>query len=61
VRAVPEEARLVAMMNHENIATVLDLDVASGLHDLAIEFVHGPPREILVACSRSRPCCRTMR
>ncbi|HET7500874.1 MAG TPA: serine/threonine-protein kinase [Kofleriaceae bacterium] len=36
-----DEARLVAMLNHHNIASVLEVDVAAGQHFLAMEYVHG--------------------
>jgi serine/threonine protein kinase len=43
-----DEARLVAMLNHQNIASVLDVAIADGRHYLAMEYVHGADlREIL--------------
>jgi len=45
-----DEARLVAMLNHHNIASVLDVDVVDGHHYLAMEYVHGADlREVLAA------------
>jgi eukaryotic-like serine/threonine-protein kinase len=49
-----DEARLVAMLNHHNIASVLDVDVSDGEHYLAMEYVHGADlREILAASQRA--------
>ena len=49
-----DEARLVAMLNHQNIASVLDVAIADGRHYLAMEYVHGADlREILAAAQRS--------
>jgi serine/threonine-protein kinase len=43
-----DEARLVAMLNHQNIAAVLEVDIAGGHHYLAMEYVHGADlRELL--------------
>ncbi len=45
-----DEARLLAMLNHHNLATVYEVDVESGVHYLAMEFVHGVDlRELLAA------------
>ena len=47
-----DEARLVRLLDHNNIASVLEVDVASGLHYLAMEYVHGADlRDVLVASS----------
>jgi serine/threonine protein kinase len=47
-----DEARVVAMLNHRNIASVLDVDVENGLHYLAMEYVHGADlRQLLLACA----------
>src|SRR5262245_20220242 len=49
-----DEARLVAMLNHHNIAAVLDVDVVDGRHYLAMEYVHGADlREVLAAAQRA--------
>ena len=46
-----DEARLVAMLDHANIAAVLDVDVDArrGLHYIAMEYVHGKDlREMMI-------------
>ena len=49
-----DEARLVAMLNHHNIASVLEVDVVDGRHYLAMEYVHGADlREVLAAATRA--------
>jgi len=49
-----DEARLVAMLNHQNIASVLDVDVVDDKHYLAMEYVHGADlREVLAAAQRA--------
>ncbi len=49
-----DEARLVAMLDHHNIASVLEVDVADGKHYLAMEYVHGADlREVLAAAHRT--------
>src|SRR4051812_41489825 len=51
-----DEARVVAMLSHHNIASVLevDVDVIDGRHYLAMEYVHGADlREILAAAQRA--------
>jgi serine/threonine protein kinase len=49
-----DEARLVAMLNHHNIASVLEVDVVDGKHYLAMEYVHGADlREVLAAAQRA--------
>jgi serine/threonine-protein kinase len=49
-----DEARLVAMLNHHNIASVLEVDVVDGKHYLAMEYVHGADlREVLAAAQRT--------
>jgi eukaryotic-like serine/threonine-protein kinase len=49
-----DEARLVAMLNHQNIAAVLDVDEVDGSHYLAMEYVHGADlREVLHAAQRA--------
>jgi serine/threonine protein kinase len=47
-----DEARLVALLNHQNIAAVLDVDVASGKHYLAMEYVHGTDLRALLAAAQ---------
>ncbi len=43
-----DEARLVGMLHHQNIAQVLEVNVADGHHYLAMEYVHGADlRELL--------------
>jgi len=47
-----DEARLVQLLDHENIASVLEVDVSSGRHYLAMEYVHGADlRDVLLASS----------
>ncbi|MEO7736118.1 MAG: serine/threonine-protein kinase [Kofleriaceae bacterium] len=49
-----DEARLVAMLNHHNIAAVLEVDVADGNHYLAMEYVDGADlREVVCAAQRA--------
>jgi serine/threonine protein kinase len=49
-----DEARLVAMLNHHNIASVLEVDVVDGQHYLAMEYVHGADlREVVCAAQRA--------
>jgi serine/threonine protein kinase len=49
-----DEARLVALLNHHNIASVLEVDVVDGKHYLAMEYVHGADlREVLSAAQRA--------
>src|SRR5918911_741227 len=49
-----DEARLVAMLNHQNIASVLEVDVVDGKHYLAMEYVHGADlRAVLAAAQRA--------
>jgi serine/threonine protein kinase len=49
-----DEARLVAMLNHHNIASVLEVDVVDGKHYLAMEYVHGADlRAVLAAAQRA--------
>lgn len=47
-----DEARLVRMLDHKNIASIIDVDVAGGQHYLAMEYVHGADlRDVLIAAS----------
>jgi serine/threonine protein kinase len=49
-----DEARLVALLNHQNIAQVLEVDVVDGKHYLAMEYVHGADlREVVAAAQRA--------
>jgi serine/threonine protein kinase len=48
-----DEARLLAMLNHHNLATVHEVDVEGGVHYLAMEYVHGADlRELLAAAQK---------
>jgi len=48
-----DEARVVALLNHHNIAAVLDVDVVDDQHYLAMEYVHGVDlREMLASAVR---------
>ncbi len=48
-----DEARLVGMLNHGNLAGVYEVDVKDGVHYLAMEYVHGADlREILAQAAR---------
>jgi hypothetical protein len=48
------EARVCALLDHPNIASVLDVDVADGRHYLAMEYVDGVDlRELLAAAGRA--------
>ncbi|MBL0217934.1 MAG: serine/threonine protein kinase [Myxococcales bacterium] len=47
-----DEARVVGLLSHKNVASVLGAEVVGGLHYLAMEYVHGADlREILLAAS----------
>ena len=49
-----DEARLLAMLHHHNVATVFEVDIAGGMHYLAMEYVDGADlREMLAAASRA--------
>ena len=49
-----DEARLVAMLNHQNIAAVLEVDVVDDHHYLAMEYVHGADlRELLATAAKA--------
>jgi eukaryotic-like serine/threonine-protein kinase len=49
-----DEARLVGMFDHENIASVLEADIVDDQLYLAMEYVHGTDlRELLSACMRA--------
>ncbi|MBA3395396.1 MAG: serine/threonine protein kinase [Deltaproteobacteria bacterium] len=51
-----DEARVCALLDHENIASVLDVAVTrDGQHFLAMEYVHGVDlRKLLCAAARAR-------
>jgi serine/threonine protein kinase len=47
------EARICALLHHQNIASVLEVDVAEGRHYLAMEYVDGVDlRDLLAAAGR---------
>jgi serine/threonine-protein kinase len=49
-----DEARLVGMLDHQNIASVLEVDTHDGHHYLAMEYVHGCDlRELMCATARA--------
>ena len=49
-----DEARLVGMLHHQNIAQVLEVNVADGHHYLAMEYVHGSDlRELLSTAGKA--------
>jgi serine/threonine protein kinase len=49
-----DEARLVGMLHHQNIAQVLEVNVAEGHHYLAMEYVHGADlRELLQTAAKA--------
>lgn len=48
-----DEARVCALLNHQNIASVLEVAVDDGLHYIAMEYVHGVDcRGLLTACAK---------
>jgi serine/threonine-protein kinase len=51
-----DEARLVALLNHPNIASVLDVGVVDGRHYLAMEYVHGADLRQVVAVAQRTGC-----
>jgi serine/threonine-protein kinase len=49
-----DEARLVALLHHHNLASVLEIDVADDVHYLAMEYVHGVDlRDLLAECGKT--------
>jgi serine/threonine protein kinase len=49
-----DEARLVGMLNHSNLASVHEVDAKDGVHYLAMEYVHGADlRELLAQAQRA--------
>jgi len=49
-----DEARLVALLQHDNIAAAIEVDVADGHHYLAMEYVDGTDlRAVLTAAERA--------
>jgi len=46
-----DEARVVGLLNHHNVAAVLDVDVIDNQHYLAMEYVHGVDLRELLACA----------
>jgi serine/threonine protein kinase len=50
-----DEARLLAMLDHQNLASVYEVDRLDGVHYLAMEYVHGVDlRELLATCEREQ-------
>ena len=48
-----DEARVVGMLNHGNLASVHEVDARDGVHYLAMEYVHGADlREVLARAQR---------
>jgi serine/threonine protein kinase len=49
-----DEARVVSMLDHQNVASVLEVDASDGHHYLAMEYVHGCDlRELLCTAARA--------
>lgn len=49
-----DEARVCALLNHKNIASVLEVDIDQGQHYIAMEYVHGVDcRGLLAACAKA--------
>jgi serine/threonine protein kinase len=46
-----DEARVLGLLNHHNIAAVLDVDVVDDQHYLAMEYVHGVDLREMLACA----------
>src|SRR3954470_8174819 len=44
-----DEARLAASLNHQNVAQVLEVGEDTGMHFLAMEYVHGQDLRALLA------------
>src|SRR5579859_7962258 len=44
-----DEARLAASLNHQNVAQVFEVGKDSGIHFLAMEYVHGQDLRALLA------------
>ena len=51
LRRMAREARLLASLNHPNIATIHELIEANGGHALVMEFVEGPTLADLIAAA----------
>lgn len=49
-----DEARLVGMLNHQNLASVYDVDSHDGVHYLAMEYVDGADLREILAKAQSR-------
>lgn len=49
------EARILASLNHPNIANVFDLETSSGISALVMELVHGETLRERIAAGRMRP------
>ena len=54
LRRMAREARLLASLNHPNIATIHELIEANGGHALVMEFVEGPTLADLIAAAPIR-------
>ena len=49
-----DEARVVALLNHKNIANVQSVDVDDGQHFIVMDYVHGVDcRGLLQGCARN--------
>jgi serine/threonine-protein kinase len=49
-----DEARLVGMLSHPNLATVYEVDTKDGVHYLAMEYVHGADLRDILAKAQER-------
>jgi serine/threonine protein kinase len=49
-----DEARLAASLNHQNVAQVFEVGEDSGIHYLAMEYVHGQDLRALLAKAGSQ-------
>ena len=50
-----DEARLLAMLNHQNLGTVYEVDIEDGVHYLAMELIHGVDlRDLLAATQKAQ-------
>lgn len=49
-----DEARVVGLLSHANLAAIYDVDTVAGMHYLAMEYVHGADlREVLARAEAS--------
>jgi hypothetical protein len=51
-----DEARLCAMLSHENLAGVHEVAAEGGVHYLALEYVHGVDLRELLAAAQKASC-----